>query len=200
MAKTINLVLDGATAIFSFKPIDRSDLYGKRRRIAFDAEGQECSRASLLSDGSVLLKSGMTAQGYFIADGTWIPQSELSAISADGTELPLKPSTVGIDVDLVEIDAEKALSLSVSNIYLLEPQELPDKIKSALDEGKIFSFPFNVRDDYNIEDGVLVGNETGFFALIGDWTSYQFSSLENFASVMDEATDVTSDDLDFEMF
>lgn len=200
VAKTINVNLEGETAVFAFKPIDRSDLYGKRRRIAFDSEGNECSRASLLTDGSVLLRSGMTAQGYFISDGTWVPQSDLGAVSSEGVELTLKPSTVGVVVDLIEVTVEQALSVSVYNTYLLEPEELPLKIKTALDQGHIFSFPFNVREDYSTEVGLLVGNESGYFALIGDWISYEFCSLENFASVIDESSDSSTDDLDFEMF
>ena len=83
MAKTINVVLGGEKAIFTFKPVDRSALYGRRRRVAFDTDGNECSRASLLADGSLLLQSGMTAQGYFLSDGTWVPQSELTAQTID---------------------------------------------------------------------------------------------------------------------
>lgn len=200
VAKTINVTLEGETAVFAFKPIDRSDLYGKRRRIAFDTEGKECSRASILTDGSILLRSGMTAQGYFISDGTWVPQSDLGAVSSEGVELSLKPSTVGVAVDLSEVTAEQALSLSVSNTYLLESEEIPTRLKSALDQGQIFSFPFNAREDYNVEVGLLVGNDSGYFALIGDWISYEFCSLENVASVIDESADSVTDDLDFEMF
>ena len=64
MAKTIIVVLDGESAVFTYKPIDRGALYGKRRRVPFDANGNECTKASLLNDGSIIIKSGMTAQGY----------------------------------------------------------------------------------------------------------------------------------------
>jgi hypothetical protein len=188
VAKTINVTLKGEQAVFSFKPIDRTALYGRRRRVAFDTEGNECSRASLLSDGSLLLQSGMTAQGYFLGDGTWIPQSELTAQTKDGK------------VELKEISATEALSISFSNTYSLEAEEISSKIKEALDLGKIFSFDFNVKDDYNLETGVLVANDAGIFALIGDKVAHQFSKLENIATVIDESTDNSSDDLDFEMF
>ena len=199
MAKTINVALSGEKAIFSFRPIDRSALYGRRRRVAFDTEGNECSKASLLSDGSLLLQSGMTAQGYFLKDGTWVPQSDLSAISLDGKPLELHSSTVGVEVELSEVSPQEALSISYSNTYLLEAEEFSSKLKEALDSGKIFSFPFNVRDDYNVETGILVGNESGYFALIGNKVEYEECTLSNLASVSEESVD-SSDDLDFEMF
>ena len=199
MAKTINVALSGEKAIFSFRPIDRSALYGRRRRVAFDTEGNECSKASLLSDGSLLLQSGMTAQGYFLKDGTWVPQSDLSAISLDGKALELHSSTVGVEVELSEVSPQEALSISFSNTYLLEAEEFSSKLKEALDSGKIFSFPFNVRDDYNVETGILIGNESGYFALIGNKVEYEECTLSNLASVSEESVD-SSDDLDFEMF
>jgi len=200
VAKTINVALNGEKAVFGFKPIDRSALYGRRRRVAFDTEGNECSRASLLSDGSLLLQSGMTAQGYFLGDGTWIPQSELTAQTIDGKEAILLPSTVGVEVELKEISASEALSITFSNTYALEAEEISPKIKEALEAGKIFSFDFNVKDDYNMETGVLVANDAGFFALIGDKVVHQFCKLENIATIADESTDNSGDDLDFEMF
>lgn len=199
MAKTINVSLSGEKAIFSFRPIDRSALYGRRRRVAFDTEGNECTKASLLSDGSLLLQSGMTAQGYFLKDGTWVPQSDLSAISLDGKPLELHSSTVGVEVELNEVSPQEALSISFSNTYLLEAEEFSSKLKEALDSGKIFSFPFNVRDDYNVETGILIGNESGYFALIGNKVEYEECTLSNLASVSEESVD-SSDDLDFEMF
>lgn len=199
MAKTINVALNGEKAVFSFRPIDRSALYGRRRRVAFDTEGNECSKASLLSDGSLLLQSGMTAQGYFLKDGTWVPQSDLSAISLDGKPLELHSSTVGVEVELSEVSPQEALSISFSNTYLLEAEEFSSKLKEALDSGKIFSFPFNVRDDYNVETGILIGNESGYFALIGNKVEYEECTLSNLASVSEESVD-SSDDLDFEMF
>lgn len=199
MAKTINVALNGEKAIFSFRPIDRSALYGRRRRVAFDTEGNECSKASLLSDGSLLLQSGMTAQGYFLKDGTWVPQSDLSAISLDGKPLELHSSTVGVEVKLSEVSPQEALSISFSNTYLLEAEEFSSKLKEALDSGKVFSFPFNVRDDYNVETGILIGNESGYFALIGNKVEYEECTLSNLASVSEESVD-SSDDLDFEMF
>lgn len=200
MAKTINLIYGAETAIFTYKPIDRTVLYGKRRRVAFDLNGKECAKASLLADGSLLIRSGMTAQGYFTEEDIWVPQSELEAINFDGTKPELFPATVGENVAAEKISAVDALSLRFDTTYSLEPEELPSGLKKELDSGSIFKFPFNPRADYQVETGILVGNENGYFALIGQEVEYQYSALSSVVSVVDEAASDASDDLDFEMF
>jgi hypothetical protein len=200
MAKTINLTYGAETAIFAYKPIDRAVLYGKRRRVAFDLNGKECAKASLLADGSLLIRSGMTAQGYFTEDETWVPQSELEAINLDGTQPELFPATVGENVVAEKVSAVEALSLRFDTTYSLEPEELPGGLKKELDSGSLFKFPFNPRADYQVETGILVSNENGYFALIGQEVEYQYSALSSVVSVVDEAASDSSDDLDFEMF
>jgi len=200
MAKTINLTYGSEVAVFTYKPIDRSVLYGKRRRVAFDLDGNECAKASLLADGSLLIRSGMTAQGYFAADNTWVPQSELEAINPDGTNPELHPATVGENVTAEKITAIEALNLKFDTTYSLESEQLPPGLKTELDAGSIFRFPFNPRADYQVETGILVSNENGYFALIGQTVEYQYSALSSVVSVVDEAASDSSDDLDFEMF
>jgi hypothetical protein len=175
-------------------------LYGKRRRVAFDLDGKECTKASLLTDGSLLIRSGMTAQGYFTEDNTWVPQSDLEAINPDGTKPELYPSTVGENVAAEKITATEALNLRFNATYSLDAEELPSGLKNELDAGAIFKFPFNPRADYQMETGILVANENGYFALIGEPVEYQFSALSSVVSVIDEAASDSSDDLDFEMF
>lgn len=200
MAKTINISYKGENAAFAYKPIDRAVLYGKRRRVAFDEAGNECAKASLLADGSLLIRSGMTAQGYFTPEKTWVPQGELEAINPDGSTPELFPSTVGETVEATDISATDALNLRFETTYSLEPETLPDSIKKVLDTGGVLTFPFNPRADYQVETGLLVGNENGYFALIGQPISYEYAELSAFVSVTDEAASEDSDDLDFEMF
>ena len=142
----------------------------------------------------------MTAQGYFTEDETWVPQSELEAINLDGTKPELFPATVGENVVAEKVSAVEALSLRFDTTYSLEPEELPGGLKKELDSGSIFKFPFNPRADYQVETGILVSNENGYFALIGQEVEYQYSALSSVVSVVDEAASDSSDDLDFEMF
>ena len=200
MAKTINISFKGEAAVFAYKPIDRTVLYGKRRRIAFDEAGNECAKASLLADGSLLIRSGMTAQGYFTPENVWVPQGELEAVNLDGSIPELFPATVGESVEASEVSATEALQMRFETTYSLEPESLADSIKKVLDSGGILSFPFNPRADYQLETAILVGNENGYFALIGQPIEYEFASLFSLVSVTEEAESEGSDDLDFEMF
>ena len=199
MAKTINVVLDGESAVFTYKSVDRGALYGKRRRVPFDANGAECTKASLLNDGSIIIRSGMTAQGYFKPDGVWVAQSDLEAVNPDGSVPEIVPSTVGVETPLEKIDARVALDLTFENTYVLDPETFPEKLKNSLDAGDIYKFPFNVKDDYNVETAILVGNDNGYFALIGDFLTYEYAALATVAPLEDEVSE-SSDDLDFEMF
>ncbi len=200
VAKTINIKYQGESAVFAYRPIDRGALYGKRRRVAFDEKGNECTKASLLLDGSLLIKSGMTAQGYFTPDRVWVPQGELEAINADGTEPQLFPATVGEEVEAKEIDPRDALEMRFTTTYSLEAEALPAGVKKALDAGTILTFPFNPKADYHVETGILVGNDNGYFALIGEKVEYEFVELTSVLSVSEENSSEDSDDLDFEMF
>jgi hypothetical protein len=200
MAKTINISYKGESAVFGYKPIDRGVLYGKRRRVPFDADGNECAKASLLEDGSLLIKSGMTAQGYFTPDKVWVAQGDLEAINPDGSTPELFPATVGEVVEATQLSPVEALNLRFGTTYSLEPEVLSEGIKKELDSGVVLTFPFNPRADYEVETGVLVGNENGYFALIGQKNQYEFVGLASVVSVAEEANSDTSDDLDFEMF
>ena len=200
MAKTINISYKGESAVFGYKPIDRGVLYGKRRRVPFDGEGNECAKASLLEDGSLLIKSGMTAQGYFTPDKVWVAQGDLEAINPDGSTPELFPATIGEVVEATQLSPVEALNLRFGTTYALEPEVLSEGIKKELDSGVVLTFPFNPRADYEVETGVLVGNENGYFALIGQRNEYEYVGLASVVSVAEEANSDTSDDLDFEMF
>ncbi len=93
MAKTINISYKGESAAFAYKPIDRAVLYGKRRRVAFDEAGNECAKASLLADGSLLIRSGMTAPVVFV--------SMVTSSSEDlprGIEFLLSPNRLNVAI------------------------------------------------------------------------------------------------------
>ena len=200
MAATINVSLDGQVAVFTFSPVDRAALYGRRRRIALDEAGSLCSRASLLGDGSLLLQSGMTAQGYFLPDGVWVAQGELEAIQADGSPAERIPSTLGHTQELTEITPDDLLDLHVHNVYLLEPESMTESLEDSLRAGRIFSFPFNFRADYTSETAVLLGNDEGTWVLIGYPLVPEWQELATVTSMTEISDEDSDDDLDFEMF
>jgi len=200
VARVISVSLGKKESSFTFKSVERSALYGKRRRVALDAKGEPCSRASLLEDGSLILKSGMTGQGYFLDDGTFMKQGDLEGFDATGAPLEKVPSTLGVAQELVgPVDPSVVLDLRVATIYALEPEEVDGELAKELQAGNMYQFAFNFRDDYQAETGILLANENGMFALIGVPVSYVWSSL-NIVTELPSVDEDTDDELDFEMF
>ncbi len=201
MAREIILERDGRQSRFGLGKIDRSKLYGVRRRIPLDPQDARCERAELTADGSLVIRQGMTAQAYFDDDGVWIPHADLVNLEPDGSVAEKHDSTLGNPQPLEEAPPEALLDAQVTAVYGLEPTELDEALKSALAGGAIFRFPFNYRAGYNPQTAFLVGNDNGFFALVGqttesDWCELQKPAVEAF----DDAEDDLDDDLDFEMF
>jgi hypothetical protein len=106
MAKLILINYQGEEAQFSHKKIDRSKLYGSRKRIPLDPSGENCLRCELSDDGSTLIMSGMTSQGYFDSDINWIPNKELIGMDSSGKALDKIPATLGVAQDGVLSELE----------------------------------------------------------------------------------------------
>ncbi len=201
MAKPIVLTYAGETSSLEPARLDRKKLYGHRRRLPMDPAGSPCTRAALTEDGSLLVRAGMTAQGYLDDEGNWVPNQELVGLDAEGQPLPLVPSTLGAERPLEgPVDASEVLDCAVDTVYALSELELSPLLRAALDEGQIFRFEFNYRADYSASRAYLVANDEGaLFALIGKEAASQWLTLERPAEAFedDESDD---DDLDFEMF
>lgn len=199
MAKVIAVTFDGSVSTFEFKSIDRAAIYGKRRRVALDAEGKPCTRASLLDDGSMILRSGMTGQGYFLPNGTFLKQAELEGYDADGTPLAKAPSTLGVPQDLEgPVTPQEVLDLRVQSIYALAPDTIDESLKAELQSGSVYRFTFNFREDYRAEQAMLIANDNGFFALVGQPVHYEWSRLETVSELPASDFDSDDDDLDFD--
>ena len=201
MAKPIIVTLGGVESRFDHEKLDRAKLYGKRQRQVLDPSGQRCERAELTRDGTLLVRSGMTAQGYFDEGGSWVPSSKLVGLDADGKPLPAVPSTLGESQKLTgPVDATEVLDLAVRSVYALSPEGLDPKLEGELKAGKIYKFTFCYRGGYEAETAYLVGNATGFFALVGTPAQTEWCELQTVAAETLDDADDDGDDLDFEMF
>ena len=201
MAKPIIVNWKGVQSSFKLEKLDRTKLYGKRQRQVLDPGGERCERAELTRDGSLLIRTGMTAQGYFDEGGTWIANRELVGIDASGTVLPKVDSTLGAEQPLAgPVDPTEVLDLAVRSVYILTPDGLDPDLQKRLLAGEVFRFSFNYRADYNAETAFLVGNKSGFFALVGQSTEAPWGELETVAEETFEDEGDDDDDLDFEMF
>ena len=200
MAKLILINYLGEVAKFSHKKVDRSKLYGSRKRIPLDPLGENCLRCELSDDGSTLIMSGMTSQGYFDSDINWIPNKELIGMDLSGKVLNKIPATLGVAQDVVISELEPLLDLAVDSIYQLDPEEVPQSIQTVLESGKVFNFPFNYREDYHAESAYLVLNDEGYFALIGNPIKPEWMELNQVIEESFENEAEDNNDLDFEMF
>lgn len=198
MAKPVVVSWQGEVSSFQISKLERQKLYGVRRRVPVDAQGEACSRASLTDDGAVLLVSGMTAQGWFRSDGTQVESAAIGARSADGTPLELIPTTLGDEQPLEgPVPATEVLDLAVSSVYRLEPESIAEDLTQSLAAGEVWRFRFNYRPDYRAETAYLLGNGDGFFALIGVPAPPLYLALNAPPPPEDEEED--AGDLDFEM-
>ena len=67
---------------------------------------------------------GMSAQGYFDDQGTWIPTKELVGIDPEGRAVAFVPSTLGEPQKLQgPHPAQDLLDLQVDAVYAREPVE-----------------------------------------------------------------------------
>lgn len=203
MARQVVVALDGTQSIFNMSKVDRSKLYGRRRRVPLGPDGEPCQRASLTEDGSLMIRSGMTSQGYFDDDGYWIPNKELVGISPEGDPVKKVDSTLGKEVDLVgPVDPSRVLDLRLQSVYALEPDDFDPDLEDSLMEGEIYEFVFNYRADFRAETAFLVANDDGeVFAIIGRLVEPQWRDPEEMIATFDSDDDDDDDDeLDFEMF
>ncbi|MEM9074134.1 MAG: hypothetical protein AAGE52_36920 [Myxococcota bacterium] len=202
MARQVVVSLDGATSTFDISKVDRSKLYGRRLRVNLDPDGEKCTRAALTEDGSVMVKSGMTSQGYFDADGLWYPNKELVGVDKEGNEVDKVDSTLGAEQELTgPVDPERVLDLRLISVYQLDPSEMDDALEDSLADGDVYEFPFNYRADFQAETAFLIANEDGeVFALIGRMTEPKWHDPEEMVPTFEGGDDDDDDDLDFEMF
>lgn len=198
MAKGLVVSLNGTVSSFAIDKVERARLYGVRRRLAVDGKGRTCTRASLTDDGEVLLRAGMTAQGWFDTDGRQVEQKAIGAEDSDGKPLELVPSTLGVEQSLEgPVDAREVLDLSLTAVFRITPEALDESLAKSLADGQFWRLPFNYRPDYRCETGYLVQNPDGIFVLVGVPAPAKY--LEPQAPPPPVNDDEDEGDLDFEM-
>lgn len=173
MAKQIVVSLGGNSSTFDFKKVTRAGLMGRNSRRVLDPDGHVCERASVTRDGSLLLRSGMSAQGYFTrSENRWVPNKELVAVDPGGRPIEKVPSTLGEAQELEgPVPVEDFLDLSVASLYALDAVELDGALKKSLDEGEIYRFLFNTRADYEGQTAYLIAGKDGLpYCVIGHQT------------------------------
>lgn len=198
MAKPIVVVLDGNESSFDHAKVERTKLYGSRRRVPLDLDGQPCVKSSLTTDGLYLLQTGMTAQGYFDETGRWLQKSQLVGIGEDGQALELKPSTLGVPQALERVAPSTLLDYAIDAVYALDTMTLDPALKKCLEADEIFSFKFKYGADFRLDTAFLLQNAEGIFCLVGTPISLNWAEAGKVSVAEDEIESV--DELNFDMF
>ena len=198
MAREILLNLNKKKSSFEISKIDRKKLYGFKKRLFIDEKGKECSKANLEEETGIVFVNSDISSCYLDYKGNYLEKKDLEAINENGKKVTKKESTIGKEVNLEPISIEDALNLKVNSVYILEPKNFDKDLKSKLDKGEIFSFPFNYYADFKLEDAIILKSEKEYFALIGRKTSCHWIG-ENSDDLPEEVEEFEDDDLSFEM-
>lgn len=199
MAKGIVVDLAGEQSTFSFSKVDREKLYGRKERVIVDENDQPCSWAWLTADGVALIPPGGTAYNYVNPNFENVERKQLKAVGPTGEFLTPVPSTLGVPQPLSEpVPPQRVLDFSILSVYELVPEALGETLRQALKDGKIYECPFNYREDYHGQTMLLLQNDQGIFALIGEPTGFDFICPEE-VTTETAADEDTGDDLDFAM-
>jgi len=198
VAKALIIQHDGGELSFALARLERSKLYGTRRRVALDARERPCTRAALTADGATLLVSGMTGQGHFTPDGRWVARGEMVPLNAEGIVVETSPSTLGVPQPLEgPVDPREILSLEFLSVYMLAPEQTDAPLLQALKAGTVYRLPFNFTAGLSRETGYLTANDDGVFLIVGRPVEIPWAE-HSAVFVPDVAEDDDVDDLDFD--
>ncbi len=197
--KNLEIDFKGKVCRFSLSAIDRRVLYGGRRRIAVDENGDECRSALLTKDGRFLLPSGSTANLYVNDIGDAVKRSELTAVDIEGNRLPELIASDNAAENICESVAEEELLNKVAyKVYSLSPLSLVPDLESSLNAGEIYRFPFRSGKSSTEKDAFLLANANGIFLLVCRPCRFEFVSLDQPLLDWDEVKDDIADELSFD--
>ena len=198
----ISVNFNGEVSEFDITRITREKLYGKKRRIIVDDEGEQCVSAYLTRDGAALLPSGTTAYLYVTPDEEVVERRDLQAVDDDGNPVEPAPSTLGVEQMVTEpVPPTRVLENVVNAVYQLDGENLGEVLVEALNDGAIFEIRFNYRAGFEDWPAFLIGNDDGLFLLVCADASFDFYYPDTAVDDEDDDDeDPFEDDLDFSMF
>ena len=103
MAKPVLVAFGGLTTSFVPRRVERSQLYGSRKRVAVDAQGRVCTKAALTADGATLV--GHMLHDKKMAAGT------LPFLLARGIGQTFLSKDVALDDVAAFLDQDRATAL-----------------------------------------------------------------------------------------
>ena len=194
-ATYLDLTFNGRPSRFSVHPFDRTQFLGATKRIALDAQGNECATAWLTCDGQHLLHAGSFADLYVNERGDSVERRELVPVDREGRPLATLRATRGDAQDLgAPVPAEELLDHVVARVCALGAEALDPALAGALREGSVFRVAFRPRKTAHPTPAFLLANTLGTFLLQAEPCGFAFVGLEQ--AVPTDADDHEGDGAD----
>lgn len=200
MARQVEFIINGTSVMAELKKVDRKKIYGWSTVEVFDENGSKCKLASI-SDGVHVLPTGSSSLLKFNNQGETVSSSDLVGFNQKGEKVEKVPSSYDGKVELKESTIDDYLALSVKTVYQLDMED-DTTMLSELKDGKVFSFIFNYRADYEGDDAFLISNGETAFVVTGKIADLEFVGMNDNEKelVVNEEESSEEDELDFAMF
>lgn len=201
MAKPLVLQWGDTDLAFQLNKVDRSKLYGYKEVEVLGEGGAICELATLADDGRTVVGKGGTGLGYLDADGLWSEKAKLKPVDVEGNEIKPVASSYSAPIKLFEtVSADHYLSHNIRLVYQMVCDESLETLRTELQRGTIFSFPYSYRGGLEANAGfLLLGEDGNIFLAVGDPTKVEFIGLQQVAVVEEEAGADETDLMDFDM-
>ena len=199
MARTLVMQLDGTQFDVVPTKVDRRKLYGWTQTVALDDAGRECQLASMDASGTFVIPAGGTGLGVLGPDGAWVERASLKAVTPDGADAPLLPSSFDAPVDLASASTvEELLDHNITAVYQLDDGA---GLAAALGP-RIVKFGYVFRAGYTSSQAFVLAADGEAFMLVGVKNEFEFIGLHQAEGIDDDQPDEEddSDDIDFSMF
>jgi len=178
MHKIIEVTFNGRVSSFTVNKIDRSKLYGSKKRIAVDVQGHECSSAALTRDGRFILPVGGTAMLYLDSQGDVVERNQLQAVDPEGGNGDSEELSPNEAMELgPAVSADEVLEYTIINVYMLEPVSIPSELVAILASGIIYC-QVSSPASHNGYQSFLLKNDLGYFLLVGEKTGFESIGLD----------------------
>lgn len=201
MARAIVVSNNGVESRFGFSLVNRSRLYGSRKRVVVDEHGEPTVGGWLTTDGAMLILPGGRTELYLDEAGDVVDRSSLEVVDADGNTQPKLDSTLDKPQALRgPIPPERLLDFVTTSVYALDAGDegFDPELRASLALGQIWEVDYNYTAAFERQRLFILQNDEGIFGLVVEPAPLEMVTR---ASHPDEGEDPLSDDeLDFAMF
>jgi len=193
MARALTFTLDGGSYSAAPTKVDRRKLYGWRQTVALDDAGRECNLASMDGSGTLIIPPGGTGLGVLGPDRQWVERSSLKAVTLDGADAPLLPSSFDAPVELTATATpDDVLDCNIVSVYELDGG---DALATALGD-RIVSFDYVYRAGYTSSRAFVLAADSAAFMLVGYKNDFEFVGLNQVDAIDEPEETDDSDDSD----